>query len=281
MAEGDDEGLSSPPVVLPPTPPILWSTSTDLKYKSPPDLLYPLDAEDTWTPSPGGRQNQSQKPLPELLCYACFAPDPKLRCSRCGVASYCNKDCQKRDWKCKAGCGYHKANCEQMKLLTRSGTFPSEASRRSAAEAGMLSKVKMYMCPFAVYNHSGKGPGFVFLQSPDTLEQLSMPGNGLRDCRGGTRPDRLKSREILMQYMKVEEFSSLIEDDFELTALQPSLTAAVSAADPTETVVVLVRVRCGFVGVCTMKLVLGYAVCMKLGEEYEGRDTLQMNIDDI
>ncbi|GMI08517.1 hypothetical protein TrLO_g15968 [Triparma laevis f. longispina] len=264
---------------LPPPPPILWTESLDFKYKSPPPLYLPSTSSE-WTPQPGGRHNATPS-LPDPLCYTCFAPNPPLRCGRCNVASYCNKECQLKDWKCKATGGYHKLNCPQMKLLTRSGTFPTELLRRTAAETGLLKKVKMYLHPFAVHHHSLKGPGFVFLQSPHTLENLSMPGNGLRDCRGGTRGERMESRQVLMTYMKLGDFGSLTVDDFEMSQVLPSLSKTVEEVNPAEEIVVLVRVRCGFVGVVRVRIVLGYGVCMKLGEEYEGKEDVQLNIDDI
>mmetsp|Transcript_46483 Transcript_46483/g.55901 ORF Transcript_46483/g.55901 Transcript_46483/m.55901 type:complete len:269 (+) Transcript_46483:59-865(+) len=32
-------------------------------------------------------------------CFFCGRPAPKSKCSRCKVAQYCNRDCQKNDWK--------------------------------------------------------------------------------------------------------------------------------------------------------------------------------------
>ena len=32
-------------------------------------------------------------------CFECGTPAPKLRCSRCKLAKYCNAECQKTDWK--------------------------------------------------------------------------------------------------------------------------------------------------------------------------------------
>ncbi|GMH62996.1 hypothetical protein TrST_g9910 [Triparma strigata] len=274
-SEDQNSGPSNPPA-----PAILWTSSLDFKYKSPSPLHLPLPSDSGWSPQQGGRLNPKPS-LPPPLCYTCFKPSPPLQCSRCKVASYCSKPCQLKDWKCKLGSGYHKLNCSQMKLLTRSGTFPSELHRRTAVESGLLKKVKMYLCPFAVHHHSLKGPGFVFLQSPNTLVQLSMPGNGLRDCLGGTRPERMESRQVLMTYLPLKDFHTLTTDDFEMSQIQPSLTSTCSSIDPSTEIVILIRVRCGFVGVCKMKIVLGYAVCMKLGEDYEGKEQIQLNIDDL
>ena len=43
------------------------------------------------------------------FCFACSKPGMKHACSGCGTATYCNGECQKRDWK------VHKAVCGEMK----------------------------------------------------------------------------------------------------------------------------------------------------------------------
>jgi hypothetical protein len=39
-------------------------------------------------------------------CFACRKPDASLKCARCQIAFYCNRDCQVQDWK-----GQHKQLC--------------------------------------------------------------------------------------------------------------------------------------------------------------------------
>ena len=50
-------------------------------------------------------------------CFECGAPSPRLRCSRCKLAKYCNPDCQKTDWK-----KTHKSLCRTyLESATTSG----------------------------------------------------------------------------------------------------------------------------------------------------------------
>ncbi len=49
----------------------------------------------------------------KVTCFFCHAVDPSAvrmkRCSRCGVARYCDTQCQKRDWR------NHKPACEELR----------------------------------------------------------------------------------------------------------------------------------------------------------------------
>lgn len=54
-------------------------------------------------------------------CFACGTPNPKNRCSRCKVAMYCNRDCQKISWAGKGGCHSHKEICDTYVENQQSG----------------------------------------------------------------------------------------------------------------------------------------------------------------
>jgi hypothetical protein len=45
-------------------------------------------------------------------CWACNQPVQAHKCSRCKVARYCNRACQKQDW------GRHKRECKNMRVRT-------------------------------------------------------------------------------------------------------------------------------------------------------------------
>lgn len=48
-----------------------------------------------------------------LGCFCCGKQDADRKCSRCKVATYCNRECQKKDWRHKTSWrGPHKAECE-------------------------------------------------------------------------------------------------------------------------------------------------------------------------
>ncbi|GMI27993.1 hypothetical protein TrCOL_g8140 [Triparma columacea] len=225
----------------------------------------------------------------DYVCYSCSKPDPSLTCVACKVARYCSKECQKRDWSCKNGGGYHKLNCPFMKSLTREGKM-DEVGKRGVVDT-VVRKCKLYISPFFVNNviRASKASAasasdtptagyFVFLQSPDTIIMHGMPGQGRRDHLGPTLPSRSGSRQVMLKFMKYEETKELVKDDFELSSLLPSLLSSVSPGERQEKIPLLVRFRCGFVGVADAEIALGWDTCERLG--WEGNDEVLFNIDD-
>lgn len=257
-----------------PPPPFAWFFSSDLSYPPPPPLLYPS----TDLPAAPPRHD-ARPPVPEQ-CYRCGAAGPKLVCPRCKVARYCNQECYKLDWKRPSAGGFHKLNCGTYSLLTRSNTLPP-ASLRPTVEASVLNRVRMYLSPIACLHHSLKGPGFVYLQSPHALSAFAFPGPGLRDAHGPVHASRAGSRSLVLTYVPIGEFPQLTRDDFEVAEALPHLTGALKGMDPREHVLLLVKFRCGFLGVLKTVVVLGYDVCLKLAEDYKGQETYQLDIDDV
>ena len=273
-----------------------WVCHVELCYALLPPLQSPLPPVDESTARVDSVPLAGQLPPtatscpsePELLCYSCGAPEPRLKCGKCKVASYCSKECQKKDWKGGSEGGWHKMNCGQYKLLTRAGTFPGLEHKKEAVDRGVLQKIRLYLSPFYVHHVSkgeggcdatnGDGGGFVFLQSNNTLEQLSMPGNTLRDCRGPTLPERRVSRQIFMRFMATSEFRDLAGDDFEMMQLQKPLLDASKDHDSKRYIPVLFRARCGFVAVFLSNIALGYEQCRRLGWE-DMSAVVQLNLD--
>ena len=137
------------------------------------------------------------------------------------------------------------------------------------------------LLPPAVLNHSTKGPGFIYLQSPHTLEAFSFLGPGVRDTRGPIHPTRATSRTVILNYLTLGEFPNLTSSDFEVAQILPDLHRAATTMDCKTDVLVLVKFRCGYLGVLTVKIVLGYDACLALGQDYTGQESFQLNIDDI
>jgi hypothetical protein len=196
----------------------------------------------------------------------------------------------RRDWSCKNGGGYHKLNCPFMKSLTREGKM-DEVGKRGVVDT-VVRKCKLYISPFFVNNviRASKASAasasdtptagyFVFLQSPDTIIMHGMPGQGRRDHLGPTLPSRSGSRQVMLKFMKYEETKELVKDDFELSSLLPSLLSSVSPGERQEKIPLLVRFRCGFVGVADAEIALGWDTCERLG--WEGNDEVLFNIDDV
>jgi hypothetical protein len=60
-----------------------------------------------------GYEQKVASGLNPSVCFHCGNSDKKLsKCAKCGVASYCSRDCQTTDW--KASGGGHKNSCDGM-----------------------------------------------------------------------------------------------------------------------------------------------------------------------
>ncbi len=213
------------------------------------------------------------------VCFRCGAPSPKSNCARCGVAGYCDRDCQTADWGKKGAFGGHKVLCAGYKSLGKAQCVPP-AARRAAVES-ILAQIRLYLCPFALYHGSGGGEGkergFCFVQSPCSLAQLALPAP--RDCAG--RPLE-EGRSVILHFVTLSEFETEIAPrDAALTArVGEPLTEAVARHDDRSQVAVLLRTGCGYVGVAIVPLVPEWRVCKALAADYEQHSALQLNIDD-
>ena len=221
-------------------------------------------------------------------CFACGKPSPKSWCAKCGVAGYCSRDCQMLDWSAKKGgrWGGHKAQCAGYKALGRDQSL-ADTARRATLEQ-LLARVRLYLCPFALANGSGGGRkggnaperprGLCFLQLGCTLSQLALPAP--RDCAGNALPPG--ERSALLHWVTLEEFDAEISgSDPALSRAAAPLADAVGTHDDLNEVVVLVRAGCGFAAVLVQPLVPERRVCLTLATEYEGRDCLQIDCDDL
>lgn len=67
-------------------------------------------------------KTSSEKKLPvgreHALCDECSRPGPPMKCSRCHAAFYCNKACQKKDWK-----SWHKQHCTEIGVVKKIQAF--------------------------------------------------------------------------------------------------------------------------------------------------------------
>eukprot|EP00953_Heterococcus_sp_UTEX-ZZ885_P009136 5416-Heterococcus_DN1.PRE.3 len=188
---------------------------------------------------------------------------PFSKCAACS-SSYCSAACQKADWR-----PVHKAMCAQLKRLAKGEQFS-----RNDAVAHALSRVRLYLCPFFVCHNSAVGPGFVFLQSPNSLLELHYISPVTSSGRG-------LNRSLLLHYMTMGEFvDAVMQDDFELMTVRDALETAVKECDPTKELVVLLRARCGYLCVVTMPLVPDIGVCRALATDYIGKEALQLNLDE-
>lgn len=240
-----------------PPPSIRWIHRLELGYSVPPQ-----------------EAAIQQKRAEEPCCFHCGATASKLlRCGRCQVAGYCQKECQVADWK-----ESHKKACASYQRVGPSGIL-STPSDQAAACHHLWGQIRFYACPYAVHRSLELGPGFLFLQSDCTLATLSLAIP--KDTQGYATPPR----SILLHYLTLGEYDvEVCRDDFELASVRSHLRDAVEQVDGEQEVVVLLRLRCGHVALGVAPLVPDYRVCRKLGADYyaeQAGGALQLNLDDV
>ena len=225
--------------------------------------------------------------LPSVLhqprrCFTCGTPSPASSCAKCGVASYCNRDCQTKDWSAKTGAwGGHKKQCAAYKSLGQQQQVESAEERRLIVEKALAS-IRLYMCPFAIFHGSGYGTraprGCVFVQFGCSVDELALPAP--RACDG--RPLETGDRSALVHFATLEEYDAEIaQSDKRLSAVREALVRAIEGHDDRQHVVVLLRAACGYTAVILQRLVPEWRVARQLADEYANRDCLQINLDDL
>ena len=238
------------------------------------DLSYALKGNDTGNSNETMGEESSDND--KQVCFVCKSDKTSiegtklLNCAKCRVAIYCSKACQIMDW--KAG---HKFDCQAYQRAGNDTTFKHINHKREAIVNGVLARIRFYSGPFAVHHHNRQGRGFLFLQSPCTLIEMSF----LKpvSSSGKTIPER----NIVMHFLALGEFDKeLCRDGFELTLFRDKLQQAVHSYNPKSEVVVLLRFRCGHVALLRAPLVPDHSICIKLGEDYEGKPgAIQLQID--
>lgn len=153
-------------------------------------------------------------------------------------------------------------------------------SDQATARQDIFGRIRFYACPYAVHKEATLGKGFLFMQSDCSLAELSLPVP-----ISSTGQPLLKARSVLLHYLTVGEYDSEVcRDDFELTAVRTKLQEAVAQYDSHESVVLLMRFRCGHVALGVAPLVPDYAICKGLGQSYyadSNTGALQLNLDDV
>ena len=145
----------------------------------------------------------------------------------------------------------------------------------------VFQRIRFYACPYYVYkSESRKERGFLFIQSDSTLAEMSLPVPILANGHPITKP-----RSILMHFLTIEEYDKeLCRDDFELATVRNSLTTVVKEYDESKQIAVMMRFRCGHLGVGITSLVPDHKLCQTVGKEYyanSGHAAVQLNIDDM
>ena len=202
------------------------------------------------------------------------------KCSKCGVASYCSRDCQVSHWKSGGDKIGHKHSCTAYKRVG-DDMMIIFSDDKDLARQDVLSRIRFYAFPYAVYKASTAGRGFLFVQSDSSLAVMSLPIPVLSNGRSCPH-----QRSILLHWLTMQEYDKEVcMDDFEMAAMRVELKSAVESYDDKVEIPVLMRFRCGHVAVGTAPLVPDYKLCQILGKEYYGHGqesgAVQLNIDDI
>lgn len=245
-----DATAAAAPILNAPLAPIRWEKTLELCYAD--------DAPDR-----------------PPVCFSCGKDEPSdralLKCARCRVAGYCQKECQVNDWKKQ-----HKQACPSYRRVC--GGMTSEDDQRDARDE-IFGRIRFYACPYAAIKQAELGRGFLFIQSDQTLvvQSLALP----IDCRGRF----VSMRSCTVHYLTLGEYDQEVcRDDFEMAAVRTELKEAVGAYDEEMEVVVLMRFRCGHVALGTATLVPDYKLCRQLGRDYFAESdapALQLNLDDV
>lgn len=213
---------------------------------------------------------------PAMICFDCHKSAPSSNfaiCGKCGIASYCNRECQTNDWKN----GRHKHACASYIRLSLLQGEDKETTQMTIRNE-IFGRIRFYASPYAVFKTQELGKGFLFIQSNCTLAQLSLTIP--KDTTG-----RIIERSILMHFLTLGEFDAdVISDDFEMAATRTKLKELVNMYNSEKEVVLLLRLRCGHLSLGKGVLVPDYQICKKLGVDYYAENTaeaVQLNLDDL
>lgn len=211
---------------------------------------------------------------PATVCFSCGKSAPSSKCAKCGIAYYCSRECQASDWKK----GRHKHACASYTRLTLLVAKDSMENTRKTVLNEIFRRIRFYACPYAVFKTQELGKGFLFIQSNCTLAQLSLTIP--KDTTG-----RLMERSTLIHFLTLGEFDAdVISDDFEMAATRTKLQELVNTYKSEKEVVLLFRLRCGYVHLGKGVLVPDYQICKRLGVDYYSENTagsVQLNLDDL
>lgn len=266
-----------------------WIKSLDLSYdtvndneRSAPTAALPFD-------------------IPSSGCFFCGNMLESLStCAKCKVAKYCSRDCQLSDWKSGASWATpadssqssatvvpnvpHKHLCKALQIYGGASlTFSTDDKKETVCNT-LWKNIRFYACPYSIHHSDTLGKGFCFIQSQSTLSQIAIPRSVFSSLYYEQRQDQ---RSVLIHFLTVGEYDQeLCRDDFELASVRDELVAAVNEYDREKELVILMRFRCGYVTLGTVKkLVPDLKVCRALGRDYYANNrtmkTLQLNLDDL
>lgn len=251
-----DATAAATPILNAPLHPIAWVKTLELSYSAP---------------------TTTTTATPEFVavCFHCGRTTQQLlKCGKCKVACYCQKECQVTNWK-----NHHKSECELYARVGVNMHILLPENQRDARNE-IFGRIRFYACPYAIHKQLALGRGFLFVQSDRTLALMSLPRP--IDCCGHPVTG---VRFVVVHYLTLGEYDQEVcRDDFEMTEMRTELQQAVADYDEETEVVILMRFRCGHVALGTAPLVPAYNLCKQLGRDYfaeTNAGALQLNLDDV
>lgn len=273
---------------------IEWIVTHELSYDNP---------QTTEQRSNNNTENSDSTSSCNNVCFYCDRANNDnsvLRCSKCRVATYCSKECQINDWKQKPT--GHKGSCSSYERIgpnmdfqrsndsNQNTTTTTSSTRKADARNDIINRIRFYIFPYAVYKQSELGPGFLFIQSDNTLAIMSLVTNLPQHVIASAQQPK-RSRSLLIHYLTFAEYDmEVCRDDFEMAIVRNEIKTSITnlcTMDQQQThIVVVTRFRCGHIAVGIAPFVPEYRVCQKLGNDYyssssQNNNALQLNIDDI
>ena len=116
-------------------------------------------------------------------------------CARCSGSWYCSRECQVQDW--KAG---HKHACARVARFLD----PSATLNHRSSVVRLLRRIRLYTAPFVVANEAttGRGKGFVFLQTPNLAAEFS-----LLECKVDPTTGEKYNRSVVLDFLTAADFA--------------------------------------------------------------------------
>mmetsp|Transcript_17449 Transcript_17449/g.26246 ORF Transcript_17449/g.26246 Transcript_17449/m.26246 type:complete len:233 (+) Transcript_17449:38-736(+) len=212
-----------------------------------------------------------QKKCMRVGCSAIEDERKFASCSKCG-SKFCSRDCLVNDWKN----GHHKAICGELAVLRDCGW--THEKKRQVLMNGVFGRIRMYASPFYIHHkeiqHANRGA--LFIQSPNQLEDFILyPSVN----RYGEQIDR----QVVLTYITTTEFDQeVVPSDFEFALARSALHKAIdkAAQNCDHSIPVLAKFGCGYIAVIILRLVPDINICRALAVDYQGLQTVQLNIND-
>jgi len=193
--------------------------------------------------------HDQDKELIEILrrvygCFSCGKPKPKSTCSKCKVVKYCNRECQRKDWKrhkgecdtwcenygnsvaipiCLRSCGFTNDTDFIQQMRHRQKYFMEEAQRVEVKAISMtIACVEMFdsvrLVAEANFMDKGRNMQQVSHVIYETVDKGEEASRNLYPLTGGSGSVSTNAKKLVIKH--VEDFvTGLNEHDVQVTTM--------------------------------------------------------------